>query len=153
MSMPRFTNEMLVPIKLEAIEGGVQAQTVDLVDIKQGVCNVIPDYQNEIKVLKDALAKKTAACDTIEGKLAHKTRLIDQQDAYINKMEEEQKELTEQKRLLKRTISNQEEKIAMFQEQLDMSKHLYQVLEKTQRTAEILSSTLAEEREAKKRRA
>ncbi len=67
-------------VKLEAIEGGVQAQTVDLVDIKQGVCNVIPDYQQEIKQLKEALAHKTKQCDVQEAKTAIQTAKVNQQD-------------------------------------------------------------------------
>jgi hypothetical protein len=52
-------------VKLEGIETGVQSQAAKLDGIEQGVCHVIPDYQNENAKLKDALAKKTAACDTI----------------------------------------------------------------------------------------
>lgn len=140
-------------VELMGIKQGVQSQGAELVDIKHGVCHVIPDYQNEIKYLQETLAKKTAACDTIEGKLAYKTRLMNQQDAYIIKMEEQQKELMDKIRVLNRIISNHEEKIAIFQEQLDMSKHLYQVLEKAQHTAETLASALAEERALKRQRA
>jgi chromosome segregation ATPase len=126
-------------VKLEAIEGGVQAQTVDLVDIKQGVCNVIPDYQQEIKQLKEALAKKTAACDTIEGRLAHKTRIINQQDAYIANLEEE-------KQVWSKTKVELQDKYSLLQEEFNMFRTLRQMID-------TLSSTLAEERAAKRPRA
>ena len=126
-------------VKLEAIEDGVQAQTVDLVDIKQGVCNVIPDYQNEIKALKDALGKKTAACDTIEGRLAHKTRIINQQDAYIANLEKDKQAWSEAK-------ADMQNKYSLLQEEFNMFRTLRQMID-------TLSSTLAEERAAKRPRA
>lgn len=126
-------------VKLEAIESGVQAQTVDLVDIKQGVCSVIPDYQIEIKTLKEALAKKTAACDTIEGRLAHKTRIINQQDAYIANLEQEKQAWSE-------TRTDMQNKYSLLREEFNMFKTLRQMID-------TLSSTLAEEREAKRQRA
>ena len=126
-------------VKLEAIGDGVQAQTVDLVDIKQGVCNVIPDYQNEIKALKDALGKKTAACDTIEGRLAHKTRIINQQDAYIANLEKDKQAWSEAK-------ADMQNKYSLLQEEFNMFRTLRQMID-------TLSSTLAEERAAKRPRA
>ncbi len=126
-------------VKLEAIEGGVHSQAVDLVDIKQGVCNVIPDYQNEIKALKDALAKKTAACDTIEGRLAHKTRIINQQDAYIANLEQEKQAWSE-------TRTDMQNKYSLLQEEFNMFRTLRQMID-------TLSSTLAEERSFKRPRA
>jgi len=125
-------------VKLEAIESGVQAQTVDLVDIKQGVCSVIPDYQIEIKTLKEALAKKTAACDTIEGRLAHKTRIINQQDAYIANLEQEKQAWSE-------TRTDMQNRYSLLQEEFNMFKTLRQMID-------TLSTTLAEEREAKRQR-
>jgi chromosome segregation ATPase len=112
---------------------------VDLVDIKQGVCNVIPDYQQEIKQLKEALAKKTAACDTIEGRLAHKTRIINQQDAYIANLEEE-------KQVWSKTKVELQDKYSLLQEEFNMFRTLRQMID-------TLSSTLAEERAAKRPRA
>jgi chromosome segregation ATPase len=166
--------------KLDDIETGVQSQAVKLEGIEQGVCHVIPDYQNEIAKLKDALAKKTAACDTIEGKLAYKTRLVNQQGKYIDKLEEEQvqqgkcidKLEEEQVQHVKDAQAWTHEKASMqsqisaLQEQLELSQYLKQTLEKSQQTlekyqqtleksqhlADILSSTLADERAAKRRR-
>jgi len=167
-------------VKLEDIETGVQSQAVKLEGIEQGVCHVIPDYQNEIAKLKDALAKKTAACDTIEGKLAYKTRLVNQQGKYIDKLEEEQvqqgkyidKLEEEQAQHVKDAQVWTHEKVSMqsqitaLQEQLELSQYLKQTLEKTHQTldkyqqtleksqhlADILSSTLADERAAKRAR-
>jgi hypothetical protein len=72
------------------VEGSLQSQEVKLDGIQQGVCSVIPDYQREIESLKAAVAHKTALCDKIEGQKAYKTRLINQQDLVIAKLEEEQ---------------------------------------------------------------
>ena len=67
-------------VKLEGIESGMQSQAVELVDIKQGVCNVIPDYQQEIKALRHALAYKTRQCDVQEAKTALQTGKVNQRD-------------------------------------------------------------------------
>ena len=134
-----------IRLSLDHIETGVQSQAVKLEGIEQGVCHVIPDYQNEIVKLKDALAKKTAACDTIEGKLAYKTRVINQQGKYIDKLDEEQQLLVQQNRVLARENT-------VMKEQLELSQHLKQTLEKSQHLADILSATLAEERAAKRAR-
>ncbi len=75
---------------LETVKDGMQNQVAKLDGIQHGVCNVIPDYQKEIEILKANLAHKTALCDKIEGQKAYKTRIINQQDATIAKMEEEQ---------------------------------------------------------------
>ena len=139
-------------VKLDDIETGVQSQAVKLDGIEQGVCHVIPDYQNEIAKLKDALAKKTAACDTIEGKLAYKTRLVNQQGKYIDKLDDEQQLLKQQNQAL---VCKEEALLtqnALLKEQLELSQYLKQTLEKSQHLADILSSTLAEERAAKRRR-
>jgi hypothetical protein len=139
-------------VKLEGIESGVQSQVVKIEDIQNGMCNVIPDYQNEIAKLKEALAKKTAACDTIEGKLAHKTRIINQQDAYItNLLKIHKLDVAEKQEMTRETVDliNQN---AVLKGQLNMSTYLKQILDQTQHTAEILSSTLEEERASKRQR-
>ena len=133
---------------LQSVQDGMQSQVVKLEGIQQGVCNVIPDYQNENKSLKEALVKKTAACDTLEGKLGHKTRVINQQDTYIATLEEEKKVWG----LWARERADLLAKNAFLQEQLDMSVFLKKVLEETQHTAEVLASTLADERASKRQR-
>jgi len=139
-------------VKLEAMEGGIVSQKVDIVDIKQGVCNVIPDYQNEIRNLKEALVRKTAACDTIEGKLGHKTRVINQQDAYIVKLEEDQKLHFQEKQAWSSEKTSLLMKNSSLQEELNQIRALKLILEKVDHIAEILSSTLAEERAGKRPR-
>jgi hypothetical protein len=134
-----------IKLSLDHIETGVQTQAVKLEGIEHGVCNVIPDYQNEIAKLRDALGKKTAACDTIEGKLAYQTRLVNQQGRYIERLDETQKLLIREKDVLLKQNT-------LMKEQLDLSQHLKQTLEKSQFIAEILSSTLAEERASKRQR-
>lgn len=125
-------------VELNGIKNGVQSQVVKLEGIENGVCQVIPDYQNEIRALKEALAKKTAACDTIEGKLAHKTRIINQQDAYIATLEVE-------KEIWSRTKMELQNRCTMLQEEFNMFRTLRQMID-------TLSTTLAEERMAKRQR-
>lgn len=139
-------------VKLESIEGGVQSHAVklesqaeDIGNIRQSVCNVILDLQTEIKDLKDALAKSQTARDITEGKMGHKTRLINQQDAYIFKLEEEQKAWIHEKKELLRSKT-------ALQEELDQIRKLQKILENAGQLAEILSSTLADERAAKRPR-
>ena len=147
VSQQEFDEKTAAAIRLSLgnIETGVQSQAAKLDGIEQGVCHVIPDYQNEIVKLKDALAKKTAACDTIEGKLAYKTRVINQQGRYNDKLDEDQQLLAQQNRGLARENT-------LMKEQLELSQHLKQTLEKSQHLADILSATLAEERAAKRAR-
>jgi archaellum component FlaC len=124
--------------ELNGIKNDVQSQVVKLEGIENGVCNVIPDYQNEIRTLKEALAKKTAACDTIEGKLAHKTRIINQQDTYIATLELE-------KQIWSRTKLELQNKYSLMQEEFNMARTLGKMIE-------TLSATLEEERAAKRQR-
>ena len=130
----------------------LESQSVKLDGIEHGVCNVIPDYQREIEQLKEALVKKTAACDTIEGKLGHKTRIINQQDSYIIKLEEGQRVDNEEKQAWMREKADLIAKNSFLQEQLNMSVLLKKMVEETQLTAKILSSTLEEERLIKRAR-
>ena len=135
-------------LQLEKINTGVQSQAGELVDIKHGVCNVIPDYQNEIKTLKDALVHKTKLCDRIEGQ---KGRLTME----INKLNWELSESLEEKQLLRTDKLTLTKKVHELLEQQDMYKSialLKQMQEEAQHTTEILSSTLAEERAAKRAR-
>jgi hypothetical protein len=136
-------------VKLEAIEGGVHSQAVDLVDIKQGVCNVIPDYQQEIKQLKEALTHKTKLCDRIEGQKGRLTMEINRLKWELSERMDENEALHQEKRVTGKKIQD-------LQMQLDLCQSialLKQMQEEAQRTAEILSSTLAEERSFKRPRA
>lgn len=136
-------------VKLEKIESDVQLQAADVVDIKNGVCGVIPDYQKKITNLEEALAHKTKLCDRIEGQ---KGRLTME----INKLKWEVTELNDKTTSLQLQNSQQNKKIQELQEQLDICKSialLKQTHEELQRTAEILASTLEEERAAKRARA
>jgi hypothetical protein len=135
-------------VKLESIEGGVQSQAVDLVDIKQGVCNVIPDYQNEVKTLKEALAHKTKLCDRIEGQKGRLTMEINKLKWELGERKEEVESLRGDKHALAKKAQELEVRLDMCQS----IALLKQMQEETQRTAEILSSTLAEERSAKRAR-
>jgi hypothetical protein len=130
------------------VEGSLQNQAVKLDGIQHGMCNVIPDYQREIEQLKQKLTHKTALCDRIEGQ---KGRLTYE----INKLKLELEESMTEKQSLRREKVVHLKSIQELQEQVDMCKGiamLKQMMDETQHTAEILSSTLAEARESKRAR-
>ncbi len=52
--------------------------------VEHDVCNVIPDYQKEVEQLEASLAHNTAR------QKAYRTRIINQQDLLIAKLEEDQ---------------------------------------------------------------
>lgn len=134
--------------ELNGIKNDVQSQAVKLEGIENGVCNVIPDYQNEIRTLKEALAHKTKLCDRIEGQ---KGRLTME----INKLRWELGERNEENVVLAREKIMTSKKIQDLQMQLDMCQSialLKQMQEETQRVTELLSATLEEERAAKRQR-
>ena len=168
MSVPRFTDEILASAQAghahEKIESGNE-----LVDIKHSVCNVIPDYQKEIRALKDALAHKTKLCDRIENQKGRLTMEINKLRWELGERNDENETLMMDKRVSAKKIQD-------LQMQLDMCQSialLKQMQEEAQRTAEILlstseglsststslastatslSATLAEERAAKRQR-
>jgi hypothetical protein len=130
------------------VEGSLQSQEVKLDGIQHGMCHVIPDYQREIEQLRQKLAHKTALCDRIEGQ---KGRLTYE----INKLKLELDESITQKQSLHREKVMHVMRIQELQEQVDMCKGiamLKQMLDETQHTTEILTSTLAEERANKRSR-
>ena len=138
-------------VKLEAkVEGGAQPQPVKLEEGKQQqeVCCVIPDYQNEIKTLREALAHKTKLCDRIELQKGRLTMEVNRLTWQLDEKVEAYETLHREKLLASRKIQD-------LQVQLNMCQSialLKQMQEETQRTTEILASTLAEERAAKKQR-
>ena len=130
------------------VEESLQSQEVKLDGIQHGMCNVIPDYQKEIEQLKQKLTHKTALCDRIEGQ---KGRLTYE----INKLKLELEESITEKQSLCREKVLHLKSIQELQEQVDMCKGiamLKQMMDETQHTAEILSSTLEETRESKRTR-
>jgi hypothetical protein len=140
-------------VKLEKIENDVQSQSVDVADIKNGVCGVIPDYQRDNAVLKEALNKKTAACDSMEGRLAHQTLINKRQMGEIAKLKTDMQVMELDKQAWLREKEGVLHEISTLKEQLDLTRHLKLMLEKTQYTTEVLASTLEEERAAKRARA
>jgi hypothetical protein len=121
------------------VEDSLQSQGVKLDGIEHGVCNVIPDYQKEIEQLKASLAHKTALCDKIEGQKAYKTRLINQQDVVIAKLEEDQCNHVKEKQ----AWAHRE---AALLEQIDLCKSVSSVKE----MVEILASIINDERGTKR---
>ena len=116
-------------VKLECIESGPQ------------------DYQSEIKSLKEALAHKTRLCERIEGKTGRLTMEVQKLKWELSEKLDENQSLTREK-----TLSSK--KIQDLQMQLDMCQSialLKQMQEETQRTTEILASTLAAEQRGSKR--
>ena len=71
--------------------------------------------------------------------------MLNQQDAFIIKLESEQKTYAHDN--INLLAQN-----AALKDQLDVCVYLKHALEQTQRTAELLSSTLAEDRAAKRQR-
>jgi hypothetical protein len=133
---------------LESVKDGIQSQVVKLEGIEHGVCNVIPDYQKEIALLKSQLTHKTALCDRIEGQKGRLTYEINRQKFEIAESIAERESLRNEKKTHLKTIQD-------LQEQLDMCKGiamLKQMMDETQHTTEILLSTLADERENKRQR-
>lgn len=149
-------------VKLEAIEDGVQLQAVNLVDIKQGVCNVIPDYQQEIKNLRDALAYKTRQCDIQESKTAAQTGKVNQRDkeidalhrreeAYIKREESLLERIKELEAIVQLKEMLQEERAYARFERAELKQSIAEVQESAKILGDMLS--LEEERAAKRQRA
>lgn len=126
---------------VEIFKDGMQSHGVKLEGIEHGVCNVIPDYQKEIALLKSQLAHKTALCDRIEGQKGRLTYEINRQKLEIGESVAERESLRNEKKTHLKTIQE-------LQEQLDMCKGiamLKQMMDETQHTTEILASTLEHE--------
>ena len=96
------------------------------------------DYNNRINILKEGLANKT--------------RLVNQQDTYIAKLQQEQKAHALEKETWTREKADFQGKITGLQQQLNMCDAFRQVLDQSRYTAELLASTLAEERASKRQR-
>lgn len=130
------------------VESSLQSQVVKLEGIEHGVCNVIPDYQKEIELLKQKLAHKTALCDKIEGQKAYQTREIRKQAMEIDTLKDE------------RLIHIMEKKAwvdekAILMEQVDLCKAITQAKQMTeaaQETTAILSSIIESKRDCKRQR-
>jgi hypothetical protein len=130
------------------VEGSLQSQVVKLEGIEHGVCNVIPDYQKEIEMLKQKLAHKTALCDKIEGQKAYQTREIRKQAMEIDGLRDEK-------------IIHQMEKQAWMSEkaslleQVDLCKAITQakqMSEAAQEATAVLSSMITSDRMSKRTR-
>lgn len=130
---------------LESVKDGILSQVVKLEGIEHGVCNVIPDYQKEIALLKSQLAHKTALCDRIEGQKAYQTR-------EINKVNGEKEALTrENKRLaaqLQENIDTWTREKFILTEQVDLCRSIGQARQIT----EELTTLLYSEHENKRQR-
>jgi hypothetical protein len=130
------------------VEGSLQSQVVKLEGIEHGVCNVIPDYQKEIEMLKQKLAHKTALCDKIEGQKAYQTREIRKQAMEIDGLRDEK-------------IIHQMEKQAWMSEkaslleQVDLCKAITQakqMSEAAQEATAVLASMITSDRMSKRTR-
>ena len=133
---------------LRDVNNGVNAVHPPVINlVEEGP--VIPDEQNEAASLRDALAHKTKLCDRIEAQKGRLTMDVNKLQCELDKREDENELLNEAQRAMSKKIHD-------LQMQVDVYKSislLKQMQEETQRTAEILASTLAEEREAKRQRA
>ena len=157
MALQEETKAVVVKVEdsLETVKDGMQNQVAKLDGIQHGVCNVIPDYQKEIEILKANLTHKTALCDKVEGQKAYKTRIINQQDAVIAKMEEEQHIHIKEKQAW--TLRE-----AALLEQIDLCKAVTQARQMTEDIkqereimsihVELLTSIISEKRDNKRPR-
>jgi len=148
------------------IKEDVKSHAVELVEIKNGVCSVIPDYQRENALLKDALLKKTAACDSIEGRLAYKTTTVKRLESQLAKLQADMQVIELEKQAWFREKVNILQENVTLKEQLDLTGFLKKMMETAQynhnamastmetltTTTDTLSSTLEEERAAKRAR-
>ena len=133
------------------VEDSLQSQAVKLDGIEHGVCNVIPDYQKEIELLKQKLTHKTALCDKIEGQKAYQTREIRKQMMEIEALRDERLIYIAEKKAWV------DEK-AILLEQVDLCKAITQAKQMTeaaQETSAVLSSmitSVVSERDFKRQR-
>jgi predicted nuclease with TOPRIM domain len=141
-SMPRVPDESIARIKRSM---GIQNPEQP---IKIEGHQAVPDDQHEIKTLKEALAHKTRLCHRIEDQKGRLTMDVNKLQCELDKREDENELLNEAQRSMGKRIHD-------LQMQVDVYKSialLKQMQEETQRTAEILSATLAEERTHKRPR-
>ena len=113
---------------------------------------VVKVEDDEVGQLKIALARKTHEHDFAEERLDRQAQIISMQDAYIAKLEEDQKVLNKS---WQHTLESNMElgtRLRQTQEQLSLSIQFRQVLERFEHATGVLSSMLAEERSAKRRR-
>lgn len=115
---------------------------------------VVSPHEAEISDLKHALTAKTVECKLCERKLARQTRQLNQQDAYITKLEEDQRAHIDERLGLLRSLANLNQANLGLKDQLGMKEHLEWTQEYTRKLAVTLSSALAvEERACKRQRA
>ena len=147
-------------VKLEGIESGMQSQAVKLEGIEQGVCNVIPDYQQEIKALRHALAYKTRQCDVQEAKTALQTGKVNQRDkeneslrrreeANIKREESLLERIKELESLVQLKEMLQEERAYAKVERAELKHSIAEVQENAKTLADMIAR---EERAAKRQR-
>ncbi len=140
----------------------MQSQSVKREGVDHGVCNVIPDYQNEIAKLKEALTHKTKMCERIEAQKGNMTMELNKLKSELSQGHTDIESLHREKVSFISRIQELQERVDMCQgitilkqmqeETQYTAEILKQTLEKSQHTAEILTSTLAEERAYKRQR-
>ncbi len=131
--------------KLETINTNVQSQGGKLDGIQEGVCQTIPDYQKKIDFLEYKLAHQTWLTDHAKGKLACKTRMINQHETRIAQLEQNELEhIAERQAWIA-------EKSDLLQ-QLETKRNMYNLMDNLKHVAGILSTTLDEERACKRAR-
>jgi hypothetical protein len=142
--MPRVPDESIARLKRSmGLPNPEQPIKIEGADYQ-----AVPDSQHEIKTLKEALAHKTRLCDRIEDQKGRLTTEIHNLEWELSERNNENEALIREKRVTGKKIQD-------LQMQLDMCQSialLKQMQEKTQRTAEILSATLAQERPHKRPR-
>jgi hypothetical protein len=154
------------------LENSMQSQVVKLDDIQNGMCNVIPDYQNEITKLKEELAYQIFQRNSQEGKTAAQTRVVNQQkdviaardteivtlhkreDLLLKRVQELERDLDVCKaveNLKQMTQLAQEERAFARSERVEFKQAISEVRESTETLASVISHE--QERAAKRHRA
>jgi hypothetical protein len=156
-------------VKLEAMEGGMVSQKVDIVDIKQGVCSVMPELHERIKQLEKEVEYHKTQRDSQEGKTARQTARVNAKDKEIAAVLKREEALIKREEgllarikelenalLVANTMDKLKEITQLAQEDRAFAKaelaELKQSIADAQENAKALGDMLAEERAAKRQR-
>ena len=107
--------------------------------------------ETELHDLKHALDNKTQECKAVERKLERQIRVHDQQDAYIVKLEEDQRLHLDERFDRLRSLARLNQKNLALKEQLGVKDLLEWTQDSTRKIAVLLSSALNTEERAAKR--
>jgi hypothetical protein len=129
----------------------IKQEAVEIIDIT-GDDRITEDNDQEIARLYTMLLKKKSTLSVLEAELAHKAHVVTKQEAYISKLEEHIQSLSKSVQAISQANLELLIDQGVLQEKLRAASDVRQMLEKSQHTTEILSSTLDKERAIKRHR-